>query len=158
MTVLESALDTNSGSTAARVTLLTLYFEGAGSAETAAATKISQGRIRAIRAGVRAASIDEACRIVGYAAFLNELAENHFPGLSEALSWVEVPIDADAGCYLRPVDLIADDDLELVEDLARARASSSETVRILDATNRDWYSDYEVFADTDGHRSIRIRG
>lgn len=135
-----------------------LYAAGAGGGAITAATGVPQGRVRAIRHAANAATMDEACRIVGYLDFLTELGDAvGFGDLTEALSWVESPVAPAEGGYVRPVDLLGEGDWGLVEELAAARTNPNATAALLDATGRTWRSEWEVFAGTDGYDSIRKR-
>lgn len=138
--------------------LVRLHMAGAGSESIATASGVSAGSLRSIRNGLRNASIDESCRIVGLVDFLDELTSGStFEDLTEVLSWIERPLAPWLGGYLRPVDVLAVNDLEVVESLARVRSDDQQVAEVLDSANYGWRTEFEVFTASDRHRAIRAR-
>lgn len=159
MTVLVDRTDrlAGSGAQVAHDTVNRLWDAGCSWASASRATGVRVPRLRAIRSAAHAATIDEACRIVGFAGFLDQLTrESEFVDLTATIGWADTALVPSEGCYLRPFDLLATNDLELVEDLARARKDSRLVAELLGALGREWRSEVEVFTDDDG-RGIRVR-
>ncbi|MDP4013488.1 MAG: hypothetical protein U0990_06045 [Candidatus Nanopelagicales bacterium] len=91
------------------------------------------------------------------AAMLDLLEEKGIVG--DPASWMEMdlPFDED-GYYVRPLDLYQQGHAVALLDIAERRKS---VAQVLDEITPGWRqnrSNFEVYDDTDGQRSIRIRG
>lgn len=115
---------------------------------------VSVSAIRKWRKGGEASSTSRA-GLARIAAFLDVLEEKGL--VADPARWMELDLPLDVGHFIRPWDLYLDGHLEPLIDLAEQRRTAAQ---ILDEVRPNWRegrSEYEVFNDADGHRSIRPR-
>jgi transcriptional regulator with XRE-family HTH domain len=129
------------------------YARGMSWADIASAARVSVSAIRKWRKG-GAATTENRQRLAQIAAFLDLLEDKH---VADPAQWMEMELPLPVGYHVRPIDLYvrghAEALLELVEDRQDAE-------QILDSKTPGWryaQSDFEVFTDTDGQRSLRKR-
>jgi hypothetical protein len=70
---------------------------------------------------------------------------------------MEIDLPLEAGYFIRPLDLYLEGHVTALIDLAEQRQT---VTQVLDQVRPNWResrSDFEVFLDTDGERSIRHR-
>lgn len=121
--------------------------------DIAAAAGVSISALRKWRKGkpLTAASLLALART----AALLDVLENK--GVAEPASWMEMPLPLPSGYSIRPIDLYAQGCGEGILDLAEPH-DSGEIQVVLDRIAPAWReerSDYEVFTDTDGQRSMQ---
>ncbi|MGB5150397.1 MAG: helix-turn-helix transcriptional regulator [Mycobacterium sp.] len=95
-------------------------------------------------------------RLAKFAALLDTLEEKGV--IQDPSNWMEMDLPLAAGYYIRPIDLYLNGHDMALLDIAEQRRPVE---HILDDIRPDWRdtrSKFEVFEDTDGMRSIRIRG
>lgn len=79
-------------------------------------------------------------------------------GVEDPATWMEMELPLAAGYHIRPLDLYLDGKDMALLDIAEQRGHVE---HILDEMRPGWRasrSEFEVFDDTDGMRSIRLRG
>lgn len=89
-------------------------------------------------------------------AALLDMLEEKAP-IADPAGWMEMDLPLAAGYYIRPLDLYLEGHIAALLDLAEHR---QEAVHVLDQVRPNWRedrSDFEVFRDVDGERSIRPR-
>ncbi len=126
---------------------------GMGWADIAAAANVSVSAVRKWRKG-GAATADNRQRLAQVAAFLDLLEEKD---VADPVQWMEMTLPLPTGYRVRPVDLYAEGQADALLELVESR---QEPAQLLDSTMPGWRaqrSEYEVFTDTDGQRSIRRR-
>lgn len=129
------------------------YARGMSWSDIAAAAHVSVSAIRKWRKG-GAATPDNRQRLAQIASFLDLLEEK---GVADPAQWMEMALPLPAGYYLRPIDLFVAGQAEALVEWMEQR---SDIMPILDAVAPEWReqrSDVEVFVDTDGQRSLRMR-
>lgn len=127
---------------------------GMGWTAIAEAVGVSVSAIRKWRKGGDAspASRNNLARI---AALLDLLEEKGL--IEDPAQWMEMDLPLGPGYFLRPLDLYLDGHVTALIELAEQRRSMTQ---VLDEVRPDWRgsrSDFEVYTDTDGQRSIRRR-
>lgn len=128
---------------------------GMGWSDIAEVVGVSVSAIRKWRKGGDA-SPDSRRRLARIAALLDVLEEKGL--IQDPAAWMEMDLPLDAGYHIRPLDLYVDGHVIALIDLAEHRKS---VTQVLDEVRPAWRttrSDFEVFEDTDGERSIRQRG
>lgn len=129
------------------------FTRGMSWADIAAAAQVSVSAIRKWRKG-GAATADNRQRLARIASFLDLLEKK---GVADPAQWMEMSLPLGPGYYIRPIDLFGVGHAEALIELVEQR---SETTTILDAAMPGWReqrSNVEVFVDTDGQRSLRMR-
>ena len=127
---------------------------GMGWSDIAELAEVSVSAIRKWRKGGDA-STESRTRLARIAALLDLLEEKGL--VQDPAMWMEMDLPLEAGYYIRPLDLYLQGHVTALLDLAEGRG---EMLQILDGVRPDWRSsrsDFEVFTDTDGERSIRLR-
>lgn len=122
-------------------------------ADVAAAAHVSVSAIRKWRKG-GAATADNRERLARIASFLDLLEEK---GVADPAQWMEMSLPLGPGYYIRPIDLFVSGHAESLIEWVEQR---SELTAILDAAMPAWReqrSNVEVFVDSDGQRSLRMR-
>lgn len=127
---------------------------GMGWSDIAEALGVSVSAIRKWRKGgdARPESRSKLARI---AAFLDVLEEKGL--IQDPAGWMEMDLPLEAGYFIRPLDLYLEGHFAALLDLAEQRQT---VVQVLDHVRPNWRdnrSDFEVFLDSDGERSIRHR-
>jgi transcriptional regulator with XRE-family HTH domain len=127
---------------------------GMGWSDIAEVVGVSVSAIRKWRKGGEASpeSRQKLSRIAGLLDVLEE------KGLVEdPAAWMEMDLPLEAGYFIRPLDLYVEGHVTSLIDLAERRQT---VAQVLDQVRPNWResrSDFEVFVDTDGERSIRHR-
>jgi transcriptional regulator with XRE-family HTH domain len=131
------------------------YRRGMAWTHIAEIADVSVSAVRKWRKG-NDASPGNRSRLARFAALLDTLEEE--ARIADPATWMEMELPLASGYYIRPIDLYLNgQDVELL-DIAEQRRPIG---NILDDIRPDWRatrSKFEVFEDTDGMRSIRIRG
>lgn len=128
---------------------------GMGWSDIAEVVGVSISAIRKWRKGGPASSESRAA-LARVAALLDILEEKGL--VQDPAAWMEMDLPLDAGYFIRPLDLYLEGHTSALIDLAEQRQSITQ---VLDEVRPDWRanrSDFEVFVDSDGERSIRQRG
>jgi hypothetical protein len=131
------------------------YQRGMAWTHIAEIADVSVSAVRKWRKG-NDASPESRSRLARFAAVLDTLEEES--GIKDPATWMEMELPLAAGYYIRPLDLYLDGKDMALLDIAEQRRPVD---HILDDIRPDWRdsrSKFEVFDDTDGMRSIRIRG
>lgn len=129
------------------------FTRGMSWSDIAAAAHVSVSAIRKWRKGGAATAANRE-GLAKIASFLDLLEEK---GVADPAQWMEMALPLGSGYYIRAIDLFVSGNAESLIELLEQR-STPETV--LDAALPGWRdrrSDFEVFTDTDGQRSIRMR-
>jgi len=127
---------------------------GMGWSDIAAVVGVSISAIRKWRKG-RDASPESRLKLARIAAMLDVLEEKGI--VQDPAAWMEVDLPLDSGYFIRPLDLYLEGHVSALIDLAEQRQT---VAQVLDQVRPNWRtnrSDFEVFVDTDGERSIRRR-
>jgi transcriptional regulator with XRE-family HTH domain len=126
---------------------------GMGWSDIAELAEVSVSAIRKWRKGGDA-SADSRTRLARIAALLDVLEEKGL--VQDPAMWMEMDLPLGAGYFIRPLDLYLEGHAVALLDLAEQRRTPQQ---ILDDVRPDWRasrSDFEVFTDVDGERSIRL--
>jgi transcriptional regulator with XRE-family HTH domain len=129
------------------------FSRGMSWADIAAAAQVSVSAIRKWRNG-GAATAENRQRLARIASFLDILEDR---GVADPAQWMEMALPLGPGYYIRPIDVFVEGHAEALIEMVEQR---SEVATIIDAAVpgwRDQKSDAEVFVDTDGQRSLRLR-
>ena len=127
---------------------------GMGWSDIAEAVGVSVSAIRKWRKGGDA-SPESRNNLARIAALLDVLEEKGL--VQDPAHWMEMDLPLGAGYFIRPLDLYLDGHVTALIELAEQRRSMTQ---VLDEVRPDWRasrSDFEVYTDTDGERSIRPR-
>lgn len=127
---------------------------GMGWSDIAEVLSVSISAIRKWRKGGDA-SPGSRLKLARFAALLDVLEEKGL--IADPAGWMEMDLPLAAGFFIRPLDLYLEGHIDALIDLAERR---QEAVQVLDQVRPNWRdsrSDYEVFRDVDGERSIRRR-
>lgn len=127
---------------------------GMGWSDIAEVVGVSISAVRKWRKGGDA-SPDSRGKLARIAALLDVLEEKGL--VQDPAAWMEMDLPLDTGYFIRPLDLYLEGHVAAVIDLAEHRQT---VTKILDHVKPNWRaerSDFEVFIDTDGERSIRPR-
>ncbi len=130
------------------------YQRGMAWTHIAEIADVSVSAVRKWRKG-NDASPESRSRLARFAALLDTLEEEL--GIKDPATWMEMELPLAAGYYIRPLDLYLNGQDMALFDIAEERRPVE---HILDDIRPDWRasrSKFEVFEDTDGIRSIRIR-
>jgi transcriptional regulator with XRE-family HTH domain len=131
------------------------YQRGMAWTHIAQVADVSVSAVRKWRKG-NDASPESRSRLAKFAALLDMLEGE--AGIEDPATWTEMELPLAAGHYIRPLDLYLDGKDMALLDIAEQRGNVE---HILDEIRPDWRasrSKFEVFEDTDGMRSIRLRG
>lgn len=131
------------------------YQRGMAWTHIAEISDVSVSAVRKWRKG-NDASPESRSRLARFAALLDTLEEDS--GIEDPATWMEMELPLAAGYYIRPLDLYLNGQVMALFDIAEERRPVE---HILDDIRPDWRaarSKFEVFEDTDGMRSIRVRG
>lgn len=127
---------------------------GMGWSDIAEVVGVSVSAIRKWRKG-GVASPQSRTKLARLAALLDVLEEKGL--IEDPAAWMEMDFALDAGYFIRPLDLYLEGHVTELIELAEQRQT---TAQILDQVRPNWRqsrSDFEVFLDVDGERSIRRR-
>jgi transcriptional regulator with XRE-family HTH domain len=127
---------------------------GMGWSDIAEVVGVSISAIRKWRKGGDA-SPESRSKLARIAALLDLLEEKAV--VQDPAAWMEMDLPLDSGYFIRPLDLYLEGHVLKLIDLAEQRQT---VVQVLDQVKPNWRtnrSDFEVFVDTDGERSIRLR-
>lgn len=127
---------------------------GMGWSDIAEVVGVSVSAIRKWRKG-GVASPQSRTKLARLAALLDALEEKGL--IEDPAAWMEMEFTLDAGYFIRPLDLYLEGHVTELIELAEQRQT---TAQILDQVRPNWRqsrSDFEVFLDVDGERSIRPR-
>jgi transcriptional regulator with XRE-family HTH domain len=127
---------------------------GMGWSDIAEIVGVSISAVRKWRRGGDA-SPESRSKLARVAALLDVLEEKGL--VQDPAAWMEMDLPLDPGYFIRPLDLYLEGHALKLIDLAEQRQT---VAQVLDQVKPNWRanrSDYEVFIDTDGQRSIRRR-
>jgi transcriptional regulator with XRE-family HTH domain len=127
---------------------------GMGWSDIAEVVGVSISAIRKWRKGGDA-SPESRSKLARIAALLDVLEEKGL--VQDPAAWMEMDLPLDSGYFIRPLDLYLEGHVVALIDLAEQRRT---VTQMLDQVKPNWRtnrSDFEVFVDTDGQRSIRRR-
>lgn len=127
---------------------------GMGWSDIAEVVGVSVSAIRKWRKGGDA-SPESRKSLARIAALLDVLDKKVL--VEDPAHWLEMDLDLGPGYFIRPLDLYLEGHATALINMAEHRRSP---VQVLDDVRPDWRSgrsDFEVFPDTDGERSIRKR-
>lgn len=127
---------------------------GMGWSDIAEVVGVSISAVRKWRRGGDA-SPESRSRLARIAALLDVLEEKGL--VQDPAAWMEMDLPLDSGYFIRPLDLYLEGHVLELVDLAEQRQTIAQ---VLDQVKPNWRasrSDFEVFIDTDGQRSIRRR-
>lgn len=127
---------------------------GMGWSDIAEVVGVSISAIRKWRKGGDA-SPESRSKLARIAALLDVLEEKGL--VQDPAAWMEMDLPLDSGYFIRPLDLYLEGHVLALIDLAEQRRT---VAQVLDQVKPNWRtnrSDFEVFVDTDGQRSIRQR-
>jgi transcriptional regulator with XRE-family HTH domain len=127
---------------------------GMGWSDIAEVVGVSISAVRKWRKGGDA-SPESRSKLARIAALLDVLEEKGL--VQDPAAWMEMDLPLDPGYFIRPLDLYLEGHVLKLIDLAERRQT---VAQVLDQVRPNWRasrSDFEVFNDTDGQRSIRRR-
>jgi transcriptional regulator with XRE-family HTH domain len=127
---------------------------GMGWSDIAEVVGVSISAIRKWRRGGDA-SPESRSKLARIAALLDLLEEKGL--VQDPAAWMEMDLPLDSGYFIRPLDLYLEGHALALIDLAE---QGQTVAQVLDQVRPNWRtnrSDFEVFIDTDGQRSIRRR-
>lgn len=127
---------------------------GMGWSDIAEVVGVSISAIRKWRKGGDA-SPDSRSKLARIAALLDVLEEKGL--VQDPAGWMEMDLPLEAGYFIRPLDLYLEGHVTALIELAEQRQT---VAQVLDKVRPNWresQSDFEVFLDVDGERSIRRR-
>lgn len=127
---------------------------GMGWSDIAEVVGVSISAIRKWRKGGHAGP-ENRKGLARIAALLDVLEEKVL--IEDPTGWMEVDLSLEPGYFIRPLDLYLEGGTDALIDLAEHRKSPTE---VLDQVRPNWRShrsNFEVFVDSDGDRSIRQR-
>lgn len=127
---------------------------GMGWSDIAQVVGVSISAIRKWRRGGDA-SPESRSRLARIASLLDVLQEKGL--VEDPAAWMEVDLPLESGYFIRPLDLYLEGHVLALIDLAEQRRT---VAQVLDEVKPGWRanrSDFEVFIDTDGQRSVRPR-
>jgi transcriptional regulator with XRE-family HTH domain len=127
---------------------------GMGWSDIAEVLGVSISAIRKWRKGGDA-SPESRSKLARIAALLDVLEEKGL--VQDPAAWMEMDLPLEAGYFIRPLDLYLEGHVTALVELAEQRQT---VTQVLDQVRPNWRgsrSDFEVFLDADGERSIRRR-
>lgn len=129
------------------------FTRGMSWSDIAAAAHVSVSAVRKWRQG-GTATADNRERLARVASFLDLLEEK---GVPDPAQWMEMALPLGAGYYVRPIDLFVSGNAEALIEWLEDRSKLETILDDVLPGWRDRRSDVEVFVDTDGQRSLRMR-
>jgi transcriptional regulator with XRE-family HTH domain len=130
------------------------YQRGMSWTDIAEVAAVSVSAVRKWRKGGDA-SPDSRRRLAKFAALLDTLEEKGF--IQDPASWMEIDLPLVAGYYIRPLDLYLNGHDVALLDIAEHHRPVEHVLDEIQPGWRETRSQFEVFEDTDGLRSIRVR-
>lgn len=131
------------------------YERGLGWSDIASLAGVSVSAVRKWRKGGDATAPSRQS-LAEVAAFLDLLESK--AGVPDPAAWMEMTLPLGPGYSIRPIDLYLVGQAEVLLDIAELREDASRTLdSAIPGWRTDFASDFEVFTDEDGHRSIRMR-
>lgn len=131
------------------------YERGMSWTNIAEVAEVSVSAVRKWRKGGDA-SPDVRKRLAKFAALLDTLELKGV--IEDPANWIEMDLPLPVGYYIRPIDLYLNGhDLALL-DIAEHRRPVEYVLDDVEPGWREARSQFEIFDDTDGMRSIRTRG
>ena len=127
---------------------------GMGWSDIAEVIGVSISAVRKWRRGGDA-SADNRKGLARIAAYLDLLEEKVL--VQDPAAWMEMDLPVPSGYYIRPLDLYLDGHELALIDIAERRREIPVVLDEIRPGWRDERSDFEVFIDDDGERSIRKR-
>lgn len=127
---------------------------GMGWSDIAEVVGVSVSAVRKWRKG-GVASPESRSKLARIAALLDLLEEKGV--IEDPAAWMEMDFTLEAGYFIRPLDLYLEGHVTELIELAEQRQT---TAQVLDQVRPNWRqsrSDFEVYLDVDGERSIRRR-
>ncbi len=127
---------------------------GMGWSDIAEVVGVSVSAVRKWRKG-GVASPDSRSKLARIAALLDVLEKKGV--IEDPAAWMEMNFTLEPGYFIRPLDLYLEGHVTELIELAEQRQT---TAQILDQVRPNWRqsrSDFEVYLDVDGERSIRRR-
>lgn len=131
------------------------YQRGMSWTDIAEIADVSVSAVRKWRKGGDA-SPDSRSRLAKFAALLDTLEEKGI--IQDPANWMEMELPLAAGYYIRPLDLYLKGQVVALLDIAEQRKPIEHILDEIEPGWRETRSNFEVFEDTDGLRSIRVRG
>jgi transcriptional regulator with XRE-family HTH domain len=122
--------------------------------DIAEVTSVSVSAVRKWRKGGDA-SAESRQRLARYAALLDTLEEKGL--IQDPAGWMEMDLPLSSGYYIRPFDLYLEGQDVALLDIAEHRKPAEQVLDSIRPGWRESRSRFEVFEDTDGQRSIRVR-
>ena len=130
------------------------YQRGMAWSHIAEIADVSVSAVRKWRKG-NDASPESRSRLARFAALLDMLEQKG--RIQDPANWMEMDLPLGAGYHIRPLDLyLKGHDVSLL-DIAEHRKTVEHTLDDIQSRWRETRSKFEVFEDTDGLRSIRMR-
>lgn len=129
------------------------FTRGMSWSDIAAASHVSVSAVRKWRKG-GTATADNRERLARIASFLDLLEEK---GVPDPAQWMEMALPLGTGYYVRPIDLFVAGNAEALIEWLEERSKLETILDVVLPGWRDRRSDAEVFVDTDGQRSLRMR-
>jgi transcriptional regulator with XRE-family HTH domain len=127
---------------------------GMGWSDIAEVVGVSVSAVRKWRKG-GVASPESRSKLARIAALLDVLEEKGV--IEDPAAWMEMNFTLEPGYFIRPLDLYLEGHITELIELAEQRQT---TAQVLDQVRPNWRqsrSDFEVYLDVDGERSIRRR-
>lgn len=127
---------------------------GMGWSDIAEVVGVSVSAVRKWRKG-GVASPESRSKLARIAALLDVLEEKGI--IEDPAAWMEMNFTLEPGYFIRPLDLYLEGHITELIELAEQRQT---TAQVLDQVRPNWRqsrSDFEVYLDVDGERSIRRR-
>ncbi len=127
---------------------------GMGWSDIAEVVGVSVSAVRKWRKG-GVASPESRSKLARIAALLDVLEEKGV--IEDPAAWMEMDFTLDAGYFIRPLDLYLEGHVTELIELAEQRQTTAQVLGHVRPNWRQSRSDFEVFLDVDGERSIRPR-
>jgi transcriptional regulator with XRE-family HTH domain len=131
------------------------YQRGMAWTHIAEIADVSVSAVRKWRKG-NDASPENRRRLAKFAALLDMLEQKG--RIEDPANWMEMDLSLGAGYHIRPLDLYLNGQDVALLDIAEHRRPIEHILDYIRPGWRETRSKFEVFEDTDGLRSIRIRG
>lgn len=130
------------------------YQRGMAWTDIAEVASVSVSAVRKWRKGGDAPS-ESRGRLAKFAALLDMLEEKGL--ILDPANWMEMDLPLGAGYYIRPLDVYLSGQDVILLDIAEQRRPAEHILDYIQPGWRETRSKFEVFEDTDGFRSLRIR-
>ena len=130
------------------------FVRGMGWSDIASIADVSVSAVRKWRQGGDA-SADRRRTLARAAAFLDLLEVKGL--VQDPARWMEMYLPLEAGYLIRPLDLYLEGHTAALVDLVEERLTMEQVLDSVRPSWREQRSDYDIFEDTDGERSLRLR-